>query len=156
MLALAGAACGEVAVAHDEFTLVNSVSIAEARESLTADSTHAATLVRRLPNATQGPLWPPSDIVDRNGDYVLVGNVLKNVSKKASRERSSQYRPLACWFRDTRRHRATATEEKIFSIPLERAGVPVFGSAVDSGTYFNTLFQFGLPTEENPFGLSIS
>lgn len=71
MLALAGAAY--------------SGSIAEARESLTADSTHAVTLVRRLPNATQGPLWPPSDIVDRNGDYVLVGKVLKNVSKKASR-----------------------------------------------------------------------
>ncbi|VAW95231.1 hypothetical protein MNBD_GAMMA21-1423 [hydrothermal vent metagenome] len=33
---------------------------------------------------TQGPLWPPSALVDENGDYVLVGNVLSEISPGVS------------------------------------------------------------------------
>lgn len=39
------------------------------------------TVARELPNATQGPLWPPSDIVDEHGNYVLVGRALTRLSR---------------------------------------------------------------------------
>lgn len=42
---------------------------ARARNSITID----------LPNTTQGPLWPPAEVTDENGNYILVGNVLKLV-----------------------------------------------------------------------------
>ncbi|VAW95258.1 hypothetical protein MNBD_GAMMA21-1430 [hydrothermal vent metagenome] len=33
-----------------------------------------------LTNSTQGPLWPPSEYTDENGDFILVGNVIKEVA----------------------------------------------------------------------------
>ncbi|MGR9014276.1 MAG: hypothetical protein ACU83U_11580 [Gammaproteobacteria bacterium] len=33
----------------------------------------------KLTNSTQGPLWPPSEYADKDGDFVLVGNVLKQM-----------------------------------------------------------------------------
>lgn len=30
-----------------------------------------------LPNSTQAPLWPPAEIVDKNGDFVVVGTLLR-------------------------------------------------------------------------------
>src|SRR5690349_3038110 len=30
-----------------------------------------------LPNATQGPVWPPSAMVDKDGNFVVIGLVLK-------------------------------------------------------------------------------
>lgn len=31
-------------------------------------------------NTTQGPLWPPSALVDKNGDYVVVGSVISQLA----------------------------------------------------------------------------
>jgi hypothetical protein len=33
-----------------------------------------------LPNSTQGPLWPPSEVVNEDGDFILVGTVLTEVA----------------------------------------------------------------------------
>jgi hypothetical protein len=38
------------------------------------DSSHHAT--RELVVTTQGPLWPPSTLTDKNGDFVVIGNLL--------------------------------------------------------------------------------
>lgn len=35
--------------------------------------------VLTLTNSTQGPLWPPSEFTDKNGDFVLIGNVIKEI-----------------------------------------------------------------------------
>ena len=34
----------------------------------------------KLTNSTQGPLWPPSEVLDKDGNFVLVGNVIKEVA----------------------------------------------------------------------------
>lgn len=34
----------------------------------------------RLPVATQGPLWPPAEVADKNGNFLLIGNELREVS----------------------------------------------------------------------------
>lgn len=34
----------------------------------------------KLPVSTQGPLWPPAEVTDNNGDYILLGNALKEVA----------------------------------------------------------------------------
>jgi len=31
----------------------------------------------KLPNATQAPFWPPAEVVDKDGNFVVVGNVLR-------------------------------------------------------------------------------
>lgn len=45
---------------------------------LTGERSHSDTsIVRSLPNSTQGPPWPPSEIVDENGDFIVVGLLLE-------------------------------------------------------------------------------
>jgi len=39
----------------------------------------APTLTLELPNATQGPLWPPGELTDDAGNFVVVGLLLKEV-----------------------------------------------------------------------------
>lgn len=34
----------------------------------------------KLTNSTQGPLWPPSEFVNKDGDFILVGNVIKEIA----------------------------------------------------------------------------
>ncbi len=41
------------------------------------DEAHKIKIV--LPITTQGPLWPPSSLVDENGDFVVVGTLLTEV-----------------------------------------------------------------------------
>ncbi len=46
-----------------------------------ADSEHKKSkVVIDLPVSTQGPLWPPSETVNEDGDFVLVGNALTEVA----------------------------------------------------------------------------
>ncbi|MFZ4700143.1 MAG: hypothetical protein ACOYMG_08815 [Candidatus Methylumidiphilus sp.] len=40
------------------------------------DYDDAPSITKRLPNATQGPLWPPSELVDKDGNFVVVGTGL--------------------------------------------------------------------------------
>lgn len=51
--------------------------VVAATTMLTANA-HAdeVSIVRDLPNSTQGPLWPPSEIVNQNGDFIVVGTGL--------------------------------------------------------------------------------
>lgn len=35
-------------------------------------------LTMRLHNTTQGPLWPPSALTDENGDFIVIGNLLRD------------------------------------------------------------------------------
>jgi hypothetical protein len=44
------------------------------------EGSSSTTIVRRLPNTTQGPLWPPSELVDRDGNFIVVGQVLTEVA----------------------------------------------------------------------------
>ncbi len=53
--------------------LINNAALGEVN-----DSPKKAFL--KLTNSTQGPLWPPSEVVDENGDFVLVGNVIEEVA----------------------------------------------------------------------------
>lgn len=39
----------------------------------------APRVKRKLRLTTQGPFWPPSDAVDRNGDFIVIGQVLTEV-----------------------------------------------------------------------------
>ncbi len=43
-------------------------------------SKFAPTLKMDLPLSTQGPLWPPGEFVDENGDFVVIGNAVKEVA----------------------------------------------------------------------------
>jgi hypothetical protein len=38
------------------------------------------TIVRQLPNTTQGPPWPPSELANADGDFVVVGSILTEVA----------------------------------------------------------------------------
>ena len=40
---------------------------------------HGGTVFHIIKPVTQGPLWPPSEAVDENGDYVVVGVLLEEV-----------------------------------------------------------------------------
>src|SRR5690349_3224419 len=40
------------------------------------EKSKAKSITKRLPNATQGPLWPPSETVDKDGNFILVGTGL--------------------------------------------------------------------------------
>src|SRR5690242_21774164 len=39
-------------------------------------SGNAAQATRTLINTTQGPLWPPSTVTDKDGNFVVVGSIL--------------------------------------------------------------------------------
>lgn len=41
------------------------------------------SIKRTLPISTQGPLWPPSEIMDKDGNFVVVGNVLTRLDSGA-------------------------------------------------------------------------
>ncbi len=41
---------------------------------------HGNVAVRSFNVTTQGPLWPPSTLVDENGDFIVVGQILKEIS----------------------------------------------------------------------------
>ncbi|WP_416398618.1 hypothetical protein [Allohahella sp. A8] len=38
-----------------------------------------SSMIIDLPVSTQGPLWPPSEVTNKDGDFILVGNLLKEV-----------------------------------------------------------------------------
>jgi hypothetical protein len=38
------------------------------------------SITRNLPVSTQGPFWPPAEVTDENGDFLLVGQVLEEVA----------------------------------------------------------------------------
>lgn len=44
-----------------------------------ANSSGGPSVVVNLPLTTQGPLWPPSGVMDKNGDFVVIGNTLEQV-----------------------------------------------------------------------------
>lgn len=48
-------------------------------KTATAKHSGGPAIIVDLPVVTQGPLWPPSGIMDKNGDFLLIGNVLKEV-----------------------------------------------------------------------------
>lgn len=54
-------------------------SVLRAQETVDQDDAGKISLTRMLPRATQGPLWPPSEIVDKDGNFVLVGLVLTEI-----------------------------------------------------------------------------
>lgn len=38
------------------------------------------SITMKLPVSTQGPLWPPAEVIDADGNYLLIGNALKEVA----------------------------------------------------------------------------
>ena len=49
---------------------------------VSAQTNSSRTMIIDLPVSTQGPLWPPSEIVDRDGNFVILGGVI--LSRDAS------------------------------------------------------------------------
>lgn len=45
-----------------------------------SDDRDAPSITLRLPNSTQGPLWPPSEVVNEDGDFILIGQMLSEVA----------------------------------------------------------------------------
>jgi hypothetical protein len=41
---------------------------------------HGPSITMKLPVSTQGPLWPPAEVTDADGNYLLIGNALKEVA----------------------------------------------------------------------------
>lgn len=40
----------------------------------------ATSISMKLPVSTQGPMWPPAEVTDAEGNYLLIGNALKEVA----------------------------------------------------------------------------
>lgn len=60
--------------------------VLQAQDSQAQDSNagtgtgHEISITRTLPNSTQGLLWPPSEVADKDGNYIVVGFVLAKTS----------------------------------------------------------------------------
>jgi len=61
------------------FSTVMSVSV-YADESGACSSKKGPSVTIRLPNTTQGPFWPPSELLREDGEYVVVGSILTEVA----------------------------------------------------------------------------
>ncbi|HKD80600.1 MAG TPA: hypothetical protein VKH81_12960 [Candidatus Angelobacter sp.] len=48
------------------------------------DERRGPSITLRLPNSTQGPFWPPSEVTNKDGDFIVVGQVLSFVSPGVS------------------------------------------------------------------------
>jgi hypothetical protein len=44
------------------------------------EGTEHAQVRIKLPVSTQGPMWPPAEVTDDDGNFIVVGNLLKEVS----------------------------------------------------------------------------
>ena len=36
------------------------------------------SITLNIPGSTQGPLWPPSEVLDKDGNFVVIGNILRD------------------------------------------------------------------------------
>ena len=43
------------------------------------EKTNGPSITLRMAGSTQGPLWPPSEIVDKDGNFIVVGDILRDV-----------------------------------------------------------------------------
>jgi hypothetical protein len=48
--------------------------------SATGWAQDAPSVTIQLPNTTQGPFWPPSEILNKDGNFILVGQVMTQIS----------------------------------------------------------------------------
>lgn len=66
-----------------DIVLICSISVMAHNAPAQSEAQSAAidnkSVVIRLPIATQGPLWPPSEVVDHDGNFILLGSVLTEV-----------------------------------------------------------------------------
>lgn len=56
------------------------VASAAAAQSQKAERRHAPSASFELAPATQGPFWPPAVVLDEDGNYLVVGNILTEVA----------------------------------------------------------------------------
>jgi len=52
----------------------------QAQDGAGTGTGHEISMTRVLPHATQGVLWPPSEVADKDGNYIVVGLVLTKTS----------------------------------------------------------------------------
>jgi hypothetical protein len=78
---------------HGELSAPNhsergAISLGRSRQAISARPRNVER-VRMLLNATQSSYWPPSDVVDEHGDYVLIGKLLDRVGGVVSSRATS-------------------------------------------------------------------
>src|SRR5215467_7099480 len=44
------------------------------------DDRKGPSITLKMINSTQGPFWPPSEVTNKDGDFIMVGNVMTNVA----------------------------------------------------------------------------
>ena len=58
---------------------VGGTALAGSNGNKPGDGKEGPSITINIPNSTQGPLWPPSEIVDKDGNFVVIGGLLTNV-----------------------------------------------------------------------------
>lgn len=58
---------------------VGSAALASDDDKKSDRGREGPSVTLNIPNSTQGPLWPPSEIMDKDGNFVVVGELLRDV-----------------------------------------------------------------------------